>query len=389
MYSKKKIIKYLILILAILILLVVLLTQIGDIKKIVNVFASGFNAWWLVACFGLILLYCFVYKLPLIILVKRHYKNLKFKDLYFISGSEFFFNAVTPFASGGQPFQAYALKQKNVSLADSTSDLLLNFLAYQVALNIVSGVCAIVFFNRLHSEIDNFIILFIVGFSINFLIMILLLLLGTSKTFGKALIKLISLICIIKPIKKLVGDKTDSITQYVNDMQTAFKNMKKDMLTWFLCLFIKVVANVIYYCIPFLGFYVINNGIDSKEFFYCFALTSFSLTTTIWVPLPGASGGVELAFLVLFKKLITDSGASDPDSVAQSGMLLWRFLTYYFVLIYGLIDYIIFDTTMTKELKLLQANDKNNQVNSENTDEISEEIDNNYLNEDNKSDIIK
>lgn len=385
MYSRKKIIKYLILILAILILLVILLTQVGDIKKIINVFAQGFNAWWLVACIGLILLYCFVYKLPLIILVKRHYKNLSFKDLYFISGSEFFFNAVTPFASGGQPFQAYALKQKDVNLSDSTSDLLLNFLAYQVALNIVSGVCAILFFNRLHSEIDNFIILFIVGFSINFLIMILLLLLGTSKTFGKALIKLISVICKIKPIKKFVGDKTDSITQYVNDMQTAFKNMKKDMLTWFLCLFIKVLANVIYYCIPFLGFYVINNGIDSKEFFYCFALTSFSLTTTIWVPLPGASGGVELAFLVLFKKLITDTGATDPDSVAQSGMLLWRFLTYYFVLLYGLVDYIIFDRGMTKELKLKEKALKENN----NDTEIVEEETNNTLTTDNNSDIIE
>ena len=351
MYSKKKIIKYLILILAILILLVVLLFQIGDIKKIINVFSSGFNPLWLLACIGIIFLYCFVYKLSLIILVKRQYPNLKFWDLYLISGSEFFFNAVTPFSSGGQPFQAYALKQKKVSLSDSTSQLLLNFLAYQVSLNLISIVCAIIYFNRLLSDIDNFIILFIVGFSINLFIMILLLLLGCSKVFGKALIGLISAICKIKPIKKLVGDKTDSISQYVNDMQTAFKEMRKDMKIWLLCLLTKVIANMIYYCVPFVGFYVIGNPITSKEFFYCFALTSFSLTTTIWVPLPGASGGVEFAFLVLFKNLITSGGASDPDSVAQSGMLIWRLLTYYFVLGYGLVDYILFDRGLSKDLK--------------------------------------
>ena len=121
MYSKKKIIKYLILILAILVLLVVVLLQIGDIKKIFAVFGNGFSPLWLLACVGLVLLYCFVYKLSLIILVKRKYPNIKFFDLYLISGSEFFFNAVTPFASGGQPFQAYALKQRNVTLSDSTS----------------------------------------------------------------------------------------------------------------------------------------------------------------------------------------------------------------------------------------------------------------------------
>jgi uncharacterized membrane protein YbhN (UPF0104 family) len=181
--------------------------------------------------------------------------------------------------------------------------------------------------------------------------MVLLILLGTSKTFGKALIKLINLICKIKPIRKLVGDKTDSVTQYVNDMQTAFKEMRKDLKIWLLCLLTKVIANMIYYCVPFVGFYVIGNPITSKEFFYCFALTSFSLTTTIWVPLPGASGGVEFAFLVLFKNLITSGGASDPDSVAQSGMLIWRLLTYYFVLGYGLVDYILFDRGLSKDLK--------------------------------------
>ena len=376
MYSKKKIIKYLILILAILILLVVLLTQVGDIKKIVDVFSHGFNFWWLLLCIGIVFLYCFTYKLSLIILVRRQYKHLNLFDLYLISGSEFFFNAVTPFSSGGQPFQAYALKQKNVSLSDSTSQLLLNFLAYQVSLNLISVICAIIYFNRLHEDIDNFIILFIVGFSINLLIMVLLVLLGCSKTFGKALIALISALCKIKFIKKFVGDKTTSIENYVNDMQIAFKNIKNDMLTWFLCLFIKIVANMIYYTIPFIGFYAIGNPITGKEFWYCFALTSFCLTTTIWIPLPGASGGVELAFLVLFKKLI---GGSDPDSIAQSGMLIWRLLTYYFVLFYGLVDYIIFDRRISKEmskneLTLSQKEIILNTDDTNTTENISDEI---------------
>ena len=383
MYSKKKIIKYLILILAILVLLVVVLLQIGDIKKIFAVFGNGFSPLWLLACVGLVLLYCFVYKLSLIILVKRKYPNIKFFDLYLISGSEFFFNAVTPFASGGQPFQAYALKQRNVTLSDSTSQLLLNFLAYQVSLNIISIVCVGFFFPRLVSDVKNFTILFVVGFSINLFIMILLILLGTSKVFGKALIKLINLICKIKPIRKLVGDKTDSVTQYVNDMQKAFKEIAKDFKIWLICLLTKILANMIYYCIPFVGFYVIGNPITTKEFFYCFALTTFSLTTTIWVPLPGASGGVELAFLVLFKNIIKDGGATDPDTVAQSGMLIWRFLTYYFVLFYGLVDYIIFDRTTSKFLKQQQLIDNQKllaETENENIEE-SEIVENNSIDE--------
>ena len=377
--SKKKIIKYSILVFAILILLIILLVSLGNIKDIINVFQNHFKIGWFLLCILLILLYAFTYKLSLIILVKRKYKHLKFRDLYFISGSEFFFNAITPFSTGGQPYQVYALKQKNVSISDSTSQLLINFVAYQVSLNIVSIICVILYFNKLYTQIDNFIVFLVLGFSINIFIMILLILIGTSKKFGNALIKLISWICNLKLIKKFTKGDTSGIEKYVNDMQSAFKEMSKSLHVWLICLLTKILANVIYYSIPFVGFMVIGVTIDATNFMYCFALTSFCLTTTIWVPLPGASGGAELVFLILFKTLIpvNSSGINDAtgmnaDTIAQSGMLVWRFFTYYFMIFYGLFDYLMFDLFDSKSIKQNEIIADSIETNSIENDTIEE-----------------
>ena len=109
MYSKKKIIKNLILVFAILIILIITVFSLGDIKTICDVLIHQTNYAYIAICVALILLYCFFFQLSLTILIKHKYKEISVVDSMYISGSEFFFNGITPFSSGGQPFQAYAL----------------------------------------------------------------------------------------------------------------------------------------------------------------------------------------------------------------------------------------------------------------------------------------
>ena len=172
MYSKKKIIRNLILVVGILLVLVLLLCSLGDITKIYNIIVSNAQILWFLITFGVLISYCIFYQMSLFVLVKRRYRSINSLDLFCISGSEFFFNAITPFSSGGQPFQAYALKQKNVKLSDSTSCLLLNFLAYQVVINVFSLICLFIYYSQLKAQIENIILLFIVCFSINFILML-------------------------------------------------------------------------------------------------------------------------------------------------------------------------------------------------------------------------
>lgn len=350
--SKKKIIRNVILVLAILILLLVLMFSIGDIKKIWNVLINT-NGWFILLAFAFVILYAISYQASLMILTKYRFKNIAFKDLYYISGTEFFFNAITPFSSGGQPFQAYALKRKGMNLSDSTSVLLINFIAYQICLNVIAVVFMIMYYNRVHNQIDSFITFLIVGFAINTVIMVGLLLIGIVKPVGRIFLKLFDLICKIKFLRKF-QHKHDEFELYISNMQTAFRDISKSLSTWCLVILTKVLSFIFYYSIPLIALYAIGINVMSNDYIYILALTAFTLTIAIWVPTPGGSGGVEYAFKELFSPYIEGYGFSQNEAFQMSLalMLIWRLLTYYFLLIYGFVLYLLLERRTSKFEKM-------------------------------------
>ena len=360
MYSKKKLIRNLILVLGILIVLIILLLSLGDIKSIWETITSDSKPLWILATLGVIILYCFFNQSSIVLLTKRKYKNIKYIDLFCIAGSEYFFNGITPFSSGGQPFQAYALKQKNVKLSDSTSILLLNFLAYQIVMNIISLISVIAYYNTLSKDVPNLSWLVFIGFSINIIVMIVLILLGTTKFMGKAIIKLLDLLAKIKFLKNVIGSRRENFIVYVEEMQNAFKEMSKSKRAWTIAALSKALSLICYYSVPFFAFLSIGINLGWDNFIYAAAVTSFALTLAIWVPTPGSSGGAELAFTTLFVGMLAlNSGAKNPTgdaevakNLALSGMLIWRLFTYYLLMLLGLVMYLIFDKRDRKEQKL-------------------------------------
>ena len=363
MLSKKKIIRNLIMVLGILIILIILLCSLGDIKAIWKTITTRCDILWMLAAFGVTFMYAIVNQLSLVFLTRRKYKDISFFTLFFISGSEYFFNAITPFASGGQPFQAYALKRKNVKLSDSTSILLLNFLAYQIVMNLISIVGVIFYYKKLVTEVPNFGILVGVGFSINILIMVILILLGTTKFMGKAIVGLLDLLCKIKFLRKLLGSKKESFVIYVNEMQQAFKEMSLAPGAWIKALLTKAIAYMFYYSIPFFSFLALKINLGYENYMYIFFVTSFALTIAVWVPTPGSSGGAELAFTTLFISLYALNNAPyNPEgtidtakTLAMSGMLIWRFFTYYYLILHGFINYFIFEKTDKEQKNKIES----------------------------------
>lgn len=341
--SKKKIIRNLIFVVAILLLVILMVVGLGDIKQIWNVLVNTKISFIFLAIL-FVLLYAITYQASLMILTKYRYKDIKFIDLFAISGTEFFFNAITPFSSGGQPFQAYAFKRKGMKLADSTSTLLINFIAYQVCLNIIALIFLILYYNRVHSQIDSFIAFLIVGFSINSVIMVFLILIGTVKPFGKLFVFLFDKLTKIKFLNKLQTKREDFVS-YIDNMQNAFKDISKSFHLWILVLITKIISFLLYYSIPFIALYAIGAKIDFSDLPYTLALTAFVLTIAIWVPTPGGSGGVEFAFKQLYSPFLEEYGYSLNDSLQMSlaVMMIWRMLTYYFLILYGFVLYLIFE----------------------------------------------
>ena len=62
-------------------------------------------------------------------------------------------------------------------------------------------------------------------------------------------------------------------------------------------------------------------------------MTAFAYVIMSFMPTPGSSGGAEWAFSEVFSKNFVLSGAK-----TASAILIWRFFTYYLVMILGAIS---------------------------------------------------
>ena len=287
-----------------------------------------------------------LFQISMTILVKRKHHWINTTDTMLISGSEFFFNGITPFSTGGQPFQVYSFRRKGIRISDSTSILLYNFLCYQLALNIVLIVSISVYFNQIMAELPNQMWLIIVGFLINFITLLVILILGRSKKAAKLMLRFMRFLCKFKIFKRILGKKINKIGHSIENMQNVFKEVSKHRKTTIISVFLKVLAFCLYYAIPFIIYQSLGVKIGAADLFFMIAMSAFACAIAVWVPTPGATGGIEVAFNVLFSQIAIIRATGNADTLAASAMLLWRFITYYLIMIYGFVSYFLFESRL-------------------------------------------
>jgi len=140
---KKKINKKINIIILIIITILVLFFSLKDNFKetITQIFTM--NIWYLLIAFILLILFWIFRTYPMYSFCKKINKDFKYLSALQLTLRTQFFNAVTPFATGGQPYQIYFLKTVGIDYASSTSVVLENFIVYQIAL-VTLGIFALI-----------------------------------------------------------------------------------------------------------------------------------------------------------------------------------------------------------------------------------------------------
>lgn len=256
--------------------------------------------------------------------------NYKFKDTFILMFSALFFNAITPFSSGGQPFQVYLLNKQGVKISESTNALLQNFLAYQLSL-ITLGTSAIII-NYFLDIIPNTSLLrhiVIIGFIVNVLVLFLILYLGKAKSINtKMFNKILNFIFSFKFIKnreELKEKATKKIDEFY-ESSNYFKNNKHIFIKSYLY---NLVSLIVLYIVPMFIFYSIRiNNVNVIDSIICSSYTYF---VGSFVPIPGGTGGLEYGFLEFFRVFAS-------STLISTCMILWRFITYYLPMILGAIS---------------------------------------------------
>lgn len=246
------------------------------------------------------------------------FKNFK----YALIG--FFFSAITPAASGGQPMQIYYMHKDKISVANSTLALLVNLCSFQIITLTFAFIS--VFLNTSHLN-SGLICFFIIGVSLNMSALALLLIGIFSKKLSAALIRFAEKILKKLKIKNLENkvEKLESELTKYHGSAKYFKEHRILMLKTLVTTFIQVLF---YYSITYLIYCAF--GLNGYNAFQLITLQSVLYATVSGIPSPGAVGVTEGGFLSLFNGVF-------PNEIISSAMLLNRGVSFYlYVLLSGI-----------------------------------------------------
>jgi len=94
-------------------------------------------------------------------------KNYKFKESFKVTLIGQYFNSITPFASGGQPMQLYALIKQGLGAGKSASALMIKFILYQGILTIYSLILIFWKLDFFRRNTSNLFYLIGIGFAVH------------------------------------------------------------------------------------------------------------------------------------------------------------------------------------------------------------------------------
>lgn len=321
-------------ILLILISAVVLyVTTGGEMKDIINIITSV-NMFWLGIALSMIVLYWFFSACTLYIMLRAYNDRITLKEVFKLTLSTQFFNGITPFASGGQPFQIYVLnKHSKMELSSITSASLHNFIVYQTVL-VAMGTAAILakyFFNIFPEEPTGLNFIAGAGFALNFVVIAAMVIIAVSPKLTKIIMNLIYKLIGLTPFKKKLPVMMDKANKTVEDFHKDILVLMSDKDMYFKVLSLNVIKMVCYYAVAY--FICLAVGFSSINVLQAIVASAYIMLVTSVVPLPGASGGAEMGFLIFFGSFVIGAQAT-------AIMLLWRFITYYVGLFVGMLTYL-------------------------------------------------
>lgn len=306
--------------------------------------ALSLNWFWLFVGFLLILVYVLTESVILFFLLKKIGKRQSFGICSMYSFIGFLYSCITPSASGGQPAQMYYMKKDGIMVGESTPLLMIVTIAYKGVLVLIGS--AIIFFNV--SDIGRYIsgagIYIYIGLIANVVLLFFMILLLVKPTLLYVFCKKLYNGFMAKLLGKYRFRARDKAVAYLDKyVSTAiyykghYNNMALPVVG------ITVVQRLSYFAVTVAVYKAFNlHGVS--------LLTIMILAASINVavdmlPLPGGMGATELLFLSLFSQIF-------GDNQVVTALLINRFLTFYILIILGILAVVFAHIRINRKRKL-------------------------------------
>lgn len=237
-----------------------------------------------------------------------------------------FFSGITPSSTGGQFAQAYIMKKQGIKVSDGASLLWADFIIYQTTMMIYVTILFLLKFGYYSAQSAWFNII-LLGYFVNAIVIVALYTMALfPNVYIKLSRKLASFLCklhILKNPEKTIESWNVQVTGFTHEI----KRLSKDKRSIVICVLINFVRLSLYYSLPFVIGLALHIPLKNNQFLDVMALSSFVTMANSFIPIPGASGGTEIVFALLFGSLMKD--------LTGAVLVLWRFSTYHFVLVIG------------------------------------------------------
>ncbi len=280
---------------------------------------SQLNGRWILAAFLCMLAYWGYESLALHAITAFLHQNQRFRDSLKVTMIGQFFNSVTPFASGGQPMQLYVMTKDGVKASHAGSILVIRFLFYNIVL-VGYSFAALLAAPFYESYSPQLYALVIVGFAVRAAFVAAIVLFSWNRSATRAV--LVSMLAVLKRLK-LVKDleKTEEkVICYLSmfhDNIVIFRH-NRGLIAKVTVLTVLQLAH--FFSIPYCIYR--SFGFNSSTLWDMVAAQAFVTSLMTLVPLPGAAGGAEGSFFLLFKKFFS-------ATTIMPALLVWRIVTYY------------------------------------------------------------
>lgn len=259
---------------------------------------------------------------------KQSYRNILFLKITMVGQ---YFTTITPLGIAAQPMQISELCRYGINKNASVSLLLRKFYIYQLSLLIYSVTSALLYYWRIKNcHIDYLCPLILTGILFQGTIIFLVLLFSLNKNLtlhiSKFSVNVLYKLKIVKNKEKTLNSLVYKLEYFITNNKNLSKN-KKLNFKLFVFTFLELTFT---FLITFFIFKTFNhNSFPIVSMTYTQNVT---VTISSFTPLPGSAGTSENMFLVLFKPFFY-------ENELVTAMIIYRFISFYFALIPGMIFY--------------------------------------------------
>ncbi|MDO4289551.1 MAG: lysylphosphatidylglycerol synthase transmembrane domain-containing protein [Eubacterium sp.] len=320
----KKYSNYLFLIFLIAATVFVIWTQV-DLREFMDTLARA-NLWYLGLGIVCVLIYWALEGYMLLKLLRRDKKDEGYPFAMVVTLVGQYYNLITPGSSGGQPLQLYEMSKRGYSMGSGTAVLVQKYALYQITVTIIAILATLLNLGHINASVPAAKGLIAFGLIVNVLGVVLVLILALSPAVARRIltggIRLLNRLHIVKDVARYY-DKTD---RFIADYSKAIDGLKANRRETAGLFLVSAVQILVFFSINYLVYRSL--GLSGSSPFLVISMQAILYVAVAFIPTPGAAGGAEAGFALIFGPIY---GAVNTSV----GLVVWRIITFYFIILFG------------------------------------------------------